>query len=136
MEQVLGRIGENESEEIHVSLQEIRGICMSKCGFPAAPRARVGHLCGTKRSLFLLKASRICAASSCKPLKDGLMRTAIRVSETMQEAGEPVALQEADPQPPRPYKRREPRISVTLPVEAYPPSAPWIRRTSNRWARR
>ena len=124
MEQVLGRIGENESEEIRVSLQEVQGDLYVEVRISSRP-ARQGRASVREQTIVvplegLSNLCRVLVQTQDRVLKDGLMRTAARVSETMPEAGESVALQEADSQPPRRYKRREPRISVRLPVEAYP----------------
>jgi hypothetical protein len=121
----LGRISRNESEEIRVSLQEVQGELCVEVRVSSRPAPEGRTVLPQQQSIVvpldaLSSLCRVLVQSQDRVLRDGLMRTASRPRETMPDAGEPVTLQEADPRPPRRYKRREPRISVRLPVEAYP----------------
>jgi len=119
----LGRISRNESEEIRVSLQEVDGELCVEVQISSRP-ARQGVLPEQQSIVVpldtLSSLCRVLVQSQDRVLRDGLMRTASRPRETMPDAREPVTVRDADPRRPRRYNRREPRIPVRLSVEAYP----------------
>lgn len=124
MNEALGRIVTNESGEICLSLQEVQGDLFVEVRVSPRP-ARQGRAPVPEQTMLvpleaLSTLCRVLVQAQDRVLRHGLMRTTSRPKETMPDADEPVRMREADPRPPRRPNRREPRIPVSLPVEAYP----------------
>lgn len=124
MKEDLGRISRNESDEIRVSLHEVQGDLFVEVRVSGRP-ARQGRAPVQEQAMLvpleaLPNLCRVLVQAQDRVLRDGLMRTASRPTETTPDASKPTAPQEADPRRSRQYKRRQPRIPVRLPVEAYP----------------
>lgn len=125
MNEDLGRISRNDSEEIRVSLQEVQGELCVEVRISSRPAPRGRAVLPQQQSIIvpleaLSSLCRVLVQSQDRVLRDGLMRPASRPRQTMPDAAQPVMVKEADRRPPRRYNRREPRIPVRLPVEAYP----------------
>jgi hypothetical protein len=124
VEENLGRISRNESEEIRVSLQEIQGDLYVELRVSARP-ARQGRASLPQQQAIVVPLDalpdlcRVLVQAQDHVLRDGLMQAPSRAQKTITEAGEAVALPGTDPRAPRRYHRREPRIPVRLPVECY-----------------
>ena len=125
MNKDLGRVSRNDSEEIRLSLREVRGeLCLElrvytrsahHGGMPVpdpeaivVPVRVLGHLC------------RLLEQTQDRLIKEGLMEAPSPAKVITMQAGEPVTVCLGDPEAtPSPNTRGEPRMPIKLPVECY-----------------
>lgn len=124
MNEDLGRISCNGSEEIRVSLQEAEGELYVEVRVSTRPAAQSQAVVPEQQAIVvpLTALSTLCSVlvqSQDRVLRDGLMHAPSRATETPVAAGEPPTSREADRGGPRRYNLTEPRVPVRLPVECY-----------------
>jgi len=124
MKKDVGRVHRNDSEEIRVSLREVRGeLCLElrvysrsthHGGMPVPdPEAIVVPV------RVLPDLCRILEQTQDRLIKEGLMETPFPAKVITMQAGEPVALCLGDPEATAPNTRCEDRIPIKLPVDCY-----------------
>lgn len=125
MNKDLGRVSRNDSEEIRLTLREVRGeLCLElrvytrsahHGGMPVpdpeaivVPIRALGHLC------------RLLEQIQDRLIKEGLIEAPSSAKVITMQAGEPVTVCLGDPEAtPSPNTRSEPRMPIQLPVECY-----------------
>jgi hypothetical protein len=127
--QDLGRISRNESEEIRVSLQEVRGELCVEVRVSSRP-ARQGRTVLPEHQAIVVPLDalsslcRVLVQSQDRVLRDGLMQAPSRAGTLTMEDAEPVTLPEPEKPGARLYNLTEPRVPVRLRVECYLLSVP------------